>query len=320
MKYYTLFLLIIIFYGCKSDVEEDIPELPVVKIIDVSEITKETALSGGNIIDNGGVSILAKGVCWSTSTNPTINDNRTNDGTGTGEFTSSLFDLTENTTFYIRAYATNLSGTSYSNELSFTTFRVYEGSITLSSQQEVNDFGTENYCEITGDLIIEGNVENLQQLSNLTKVGKSVFIRFSDVISIEGLQNLSYIEGEEGLRIWNNLSLNNLEGLEKLEELRYLEIIENNILQNIDGLINLSSLDTGLFIDNNNDLINLNGLANLASINGSPLSPNGVLAIEDNSDLVDFCGLQTIYNNFEGLVRIRGNGYDPTFNEGECSQ
>lgn len=84
-------------------------------------IAATTAMSGGNITNDGGAAITARGVCWSTTANPTIANSKTLDGTGTGSFISSLTGLTPATTYYIRAYATNLSGTSYGTELSFIT-------------------------------------------------------------------------------------------------------------------------------------------------------------------------------------------------------
>jgi len=76
-----------------------------------SSITAATATSGGNVIYNGGVTVTARGVCWSTSPNPTITDSKTSDGIGTGTFSSSITGLTASTTYYVRAYATNSKGT-----------------------------------------------------------------------------------------------------------------------------------------------------------------------------------------------------------------
>ena len=87
--------------------------LPTIVTTTISAITSNSALCGGNITSDGGASITARGVCWSTSQNPTIADSNTNDGTGAGSFTSSLTNLTAGTTYYVRAYATNSVGTSY---------------------------------------------------------------------------------------------------------------------------------------------------------------------------------------------------------------
>ena len=87
----------------------------------VSSLTNISATSGGNITDDGGANITTRGVCYSINTNPTTADNITNDGNGSGSFTSNLSGLTASTTYYVRAYATNSAGTAYGNELSFTT-------------------------------------------------------------------------------------------------------------------------------------------------------------------------------------------------------
>jgi hypothetical protein len=86
-----------------------------------SAITAITATSGGNITDDGGAPVTARGVCWRTTTSPTIADSKTSNGSGTGTFTGNLTSLTPNTQYFIRAYATNNAGTSYGNEVSFTT-------------------------------------------------------------------------------------------------------------------------------------------------------------------------------------------------------
>lgn len=88
----------------------------------VSNISKYGASSGGTITDNGGAPILASGICWSsTSSTPTILDNKTTDGTSIGTFISSLTGLTAGVTYNVRAYATNRKGTSYGAVQTFTT-------------------------------------------------------------------------------------------------------------------------------------------------------------------------------------------------------
>ena len=99
--------------------------VPTLTTINVSAITVTTAISGGDITDDGGDTVTDRGICWSTSPNPTINDNHTTDGNGIGSFVSNITDLSEYTTYYVRAYATNSVGTAYGNEITFTTKKIY---------------------------------------------------------------------------------------------------------------------------------------------------------------------------------------------------
>ena len=94
---------------------------PILTTTAVSSITTNSASSGGNVASDGGASITARGVCWSTSANPTISDNHTSDGTGTGTFTSSITGLNSGTTYYVRAYATNSAVSGYGDQTTFTT-------------------------------------------------------------------------------------------------------------------------------------------------------------------------------------------------------
>ena len=89
-----------------------------------------SAQSGGNISDDGGAAITVRGVCWSTLANPTIADNKTEDGTGTGSFSSVFGGLTPDTTYYLRSYATNETGTFYGDEQTFTT-GVFNGDLDI---------------------------------------------------------------------------------------------------------------------------------------------------------------------------------------------
>ena len=95
--------------------------LPEVTTGTVSDVTATTAYCIGNYVSDGGATITARGVCWSTSQNPTLNDNHTSQTSGTGSFTSNITGLAANTTYYVRAYATNSVGTAYGNAVCFTT-------------------------------------------------------------------------------------------------------------------------------------------------------------------------------------------------------
>ncbi len=94
---------------------------PTVTTTSASSITSTTATTGGNVTSDGGDSVTARGVCWSTSQNPTLSNSHTSNGSGTGSFTSSLTGLTAGTTYYVRAYAINSVDTAYGNQIMFTT-------------------------------------------------------------------------------------------------------------------------------------------------------------------------------------------------------
>ncbi len=129
------------------------PESPIVTTADVTDITQTTAVSGGNVTDDGGAAVTARGVCWSTSQNPTISDNHTSDGNGTGSFTSNLTNLTANTTYYVRAYATNENGTSYGEQKSFTTLQNIE--LPTVTTADVTDI-TQNTAVSGGNVTDDG--------------------------------------------------------------------------------------------------------------------------------------------------------------------
>lgn len=95
--------------------------LPTVTTNNVSNVMENQATCGGNVTNNGGGTVTARGVCWSTSSNPTINNSHTTNGSGTGSFTSVITGLNPGTTYHVRAYATNSAGTGYGETRTFTT-------------------------------------------------------------------------------------------------------------------------------------------------------------------------------------------------------
>lgn len=97
-------------------------DLPTVTTNEVTDITDYSAVSGGNVTVDGGTDILAKGVVWSRSKNPTVDlETKTDEGSGLGSFTSTMSNLTSGSTYYVRAYATNAAGTGYGKEMEFKT-------------------------------------------------------------------------------------------------------------------------------------------------------------------------------------------------------
>jgi hypothetical protein len=95
--------------------------VPTVTTLDVTEITMNSAVSGGNVTDDGGATVTERGVCWSTNPNPTTDDSHVACGSGTGSFVGNITGLMSTTTYYVRAYAVNSAGPGYGQNLSFTT-------------------------------------------------------------------------------------------------------------------------------------------------------------------------------------------------------
>ena len=142
LKYTFLIIATIaatLFFACEKD--DDRPPISV-QTISVSNTTATTATCLGNVISDGGSKITTRGVCWSTSQNPTISDNKTTNGTGIGSFTSNITGLSSNRVYFVKAYAKNSKGTAYGSPISFTTtsgtITDYDGNIygivTIGSQ------------------------------------------------------------------------------------------------------------------------------------------------------------------------------------------
>jgi len=118
--------------------------LPDVTTTSITSITQNSAISGGNVTAQGGTDVNTRGVCWSTSPNPTTSSNKTIDGSGTGEFTSHITGLSENTAYYVRAYAENLAGISYGEEVNFNTLSGETGNVSGSVVDAITLNGLQN--------------------------------------------------------------------------------------------------------------------------------------------------------------------------------
>ena len=95
--------------------------LPILETMNISSISEISAIGGGNVIDDNGLAVTSRGLCWGTSPNPTIGNNFSVDGSGLGSFESTMTNLSAASGYYVRAYATNSAGTAYGNEVYFPT-------------------------------------------------------------------------------------------------------------------------------------------------------------------------------------------------------
>ena len=127
-------------YGEEKSFSTSNPELPTVTTKTITDITSTSAKSGGTVTFAGGVSIIERGICWSTNHLPTTTDTHASAGSGTGSFNSNMTGLTAGTTYYVRAYAINVAGTSYGEEESFTTETngILPGLFSVSNSQQVH--------------------------------------------------------------------------------------------------------------------------------------------------------------------------------------
>lgn len=117
IKNLALVLVVLLYFDSCKEKEEP----PTVSTDPVINITGSSATSGGNIVSEGTSVVISRGICWSTLQNPTTSNYKTDDGSGTGSFTSNMTNLTEATTFFVRAYAVSAAGIGFGNEIKFKT-------------------------------------------------------------------------------------------------------------------------------------------------------------------------------------------------------
>lgn len=302
-----LLLVLILFLSFFSCSEEEIKEpiLTAVTTNPITDITDNSAKSGGIITDENGNTITAKGVCWSTMENPTIEDNTTYDQSYSDSFTSVLTELMPDKIYYVRAFATDDKGITYGKQHMFTTLeKVFDGYVVLETQEEINDFGANGYSSITGLLQIkEGfghrfSITDLKPLMSINSVA-SLFIMDNDALkSLEGLNNITSVV--EDLTVYQNDALINIEGLNNLTSVKSEMIISaNHALTNLNGLNNLTTVGKYLKIQENISLIDLDGFEKLNSVGKS-------LWIRDNKSLSNLKGLKNI-TSLEAEMIISGS-------------
>ncbi len=168
-----------LFDPSKCDAPYLTPEIETLNPIDIN-------VRGANlrakVVDDGGQTVTNRGLCWSTSKNPTTDNNCKEEGRGTGSFSSNLTNLLPNTQYYVRAFATNNVGTAYGNQVIFKTDEGID-----DVPPDVNDFMTpedKRTLEDQGLTIHTGlsppNVEGYYYANSLEKADGSMrFMNYS---------------------------------------------------------------------------------------------------------------------------------------------
>ncbi len=132
-------LFLLVFAACKKDDDGSLAVI-VTSVVDV--VTPISATLSGNVTAAQGSSPTERGVCWSIEPEPDLTDNKSQGGTGTGEFSSLMTGLVPQTTYYARAYAVNKAGTAYGEEISFTTPEDHTGETGTVTDSEGNVYQT----------------------------------------------------------------------------------------------------------------------------------------------------------------------------------
>ena len=163
------------------------PELPIVETAEITEVTESGAVCGGNIVDDGGSEVTARGVVWSTSPDPVVTlSTKTSDGTGAGMFTSTISGLLPGTKYYVRAYASNSGGVSYGDVHTFTTS--YD-MMDASNCFIISQSGTYAFKPVKGNSSESvGNVKSVEVLWE--SFGTSVTPKVGDLV-----ESVSYVDG-----------------------------------------------------------------------------------------------------------------------------
>lgn len=192
MKFKVYNCLVIIFsvfiISCSKDSSNDNLSLPSVVTLEIDNLTYNSVESGGSIISNGGTSIISCGVVWSTNENPTINDFKTTDVLSVSEFTSSITNLEPNTTYYLKAYATNSKGTSYGNQISFTTNQLILPVVNTISF----DYNYNLQCEVVGEIITDNGIPIITSgfVYNEGQASQNINLNLNNGISINNTNTL----------------------------------------------------------------------------------------------------------------------------------
>ena len=188
-RLFVLALVCLAVVSCTKDDDDDNnnngnnvsnPDVPILSTAPIVYDNNYTAQTGGVITSDAGSTITIRGVCWDNSPNPTVNNDTTINGSGTGNFSSTIENIVPNNTYYVRAYATNSNGTGYGDELTFSS----TNAVSVPDQnfeQVLIDLG---YDDVIDGFVLNANISSVNSLDLRNK-------NISNLTGIEGFTGLT---------------------------------------------------------------------------------------------------------------------------------
>jgi len=197
--------------------------LPTLTTTAATNVSGATATSGGSITNDGGTAVTSRGVCWSTTANPTIAlSTKTIDGTGAGVFTSSITGLNVSTLYHVRAYATNSVGTTYGTDLTFTTNTFVIGAtylggkiayidatgihgfiVSTSTENTSAEYGCMKYVQGATGTAIGTGAANTTKIVNAC-ITSGIAARWCDGVNINGYTDWYLPSVNELMQVYSN--------------------------------------------------------------------------------------------------------------------
>lgn len=169
-----------------------------------------------------------------------------------------------------------------------TNEKMFKGFVDLRTQADVDDFASNHYDGIIGDIMISSNsINSIDDLVSIKSITGFIYVVGTALIDLDGLSNIKNLS-DIRVKIYNNSELKNINGLNKLSgRLISLEISNNPKIENIESIMNVTEVTNEIFIDNNNKLLNLNGLININKY-------VKFLSVLNNDNLNDISGIHKI--------------------------
>jgi len=316
-KFLILFSCVFILISCEKQDESINPEIeskvPLLSTQPISDLTLYSVILGGTVIDTVGSKLIEQGIVVGLDALPTIDKNFAKfslEVDSLGNFSTTVIDIPPNTKYYLRAYGVNKEGVGYGNEIIFKSLneKIFSDNVTIYTQEELNEFGKNNYTTIEGSLDIWGPVEDLTPLNSLVIIGNGFEVKNTLLTDFKGLENLEIVGRDFYHHFWieNNQSLKNFYGLKKLKITKgWFIVCNNNSLVDLKGLDSYTTSNGNFSIGTCEKLISLDGLEKMLFISGVVLLANNPKLTDLSAwkNLVGFSD-EVFINNNESLASV----------------